>query len=450
MVSTVLCHVILFVISIFEIWLYYKMLFGILLDKQYMQKSEKVLMWGSIIVAGGALAINRKGLFFSHTVFLFILILMILGTWLLKRKCLMLIVGIVFVYCSFIALLDFGFAFWGLALLGNQFSNMIYFDGLRIEKILVYVCARIIMVLVVLIIKKGEIKYRIIEFRNTLLVFGIVCIVLVRYYQMSLVKMVFGAIPINWENSIFSLVLSIVIMSFICILLFKYKIIKQENSFILMKEKLEQQKYWELLTTMEKNKELIHNTKHHYLAISELERRREYEKLHNYVEELKCEFVKINPQIHTGNRIIDLVLSQKRIMAESKEIYFELQVMPISELFFKDSEICAIFGNLLDNAIEACEKIDGESRIFVKIEQQRSLLYIEISNTISEENAEIVLVKALETSKKDKDIHGYGMKSVQRIVDRYEGALNYKIKENKFIVRLTFFDINKEQKNEGR
>lgn len=116
--NEVICQWILIVLSLFEIWLYYQMLFDILLEKQYMKKSEKVLIWGSVFVEGGMLGINRKILFFSNTAFWVIMVLMILTTWVLERKRFILILGIVFVYSSLIALLDFGFSF-----LGNGFSG---------------------------------------------------------------------------------------------------------------------------------------------------------------------------------------------------------------------------------------------------------------------------------------------------------------------------------------
>lgn len=441
MINGVIGHGVLLALSVFEVWLYYQMLFNILIDKQYMKNSDKAIMWGSIVVVGVTLTINRNYLYFSSTVFIFTLLLMTIFTELIQKNQMLLVMGIVFAYNSLIALFDFGFAFLGLAILGKGFSSLVYFRGLHAEKLLVYICSRIIMMLIVLWIPK--IKNEIIEFRNTLLALGIVCIIQVRRYQMLLAKMVFGDIAVDWKNSMISLLFTLAIMAFICIILFKYKMIQQENNFILMKETMEQQKYEEVNAAIEKNRELIHDTKNHYIIISEYESKGEYEKLHKYVEELKSEFVKINPQIYTGNSVIDLVLNQKRIMAERKKISFELQAVPLPKLPFKDSEICTILGNLLDNAIEACERMDGESRICVKIEKQMQLLFIEVINTISE--TPLANKKVFSSSKKDKAMHGYGLKSVQRIVDLYEGDVIYKIKEDKFIVRLTFFDIDREQ-----
>ena len=193
-------------------------------------------------------------------------------------------------------------------------------------------------------------------------------------------------------------------------------------------------------SALEKNKELVHDIKNHCLVISEYVNRRDYQKLNDYVEELKGEFIKVNPHIYTGNYVIDLMLSQKKMLSEQKNIVFTLQAMPLSKLPFKDREICTIFGNLLDNAIEACEKVDaGERWISVKMEIQNHLFFVQITNTIQERPQESK--RGFLTSKMNKELHGFGLKSVQRIVDDYEGDILYQIENNTFTVRLSFFDI---------
>ena len=199
------------------------------------------------------------------------------------------------------------------------------------------------------------------------------------------------------------------------------------------------QKYKELNTALEKNRELVHDIKNHYLVISEYESKGEYKKLHEFVEELKSDFIKVNPQIYTGNYVVDLILSQKKMLSEQKKITFILQVMQISKLPFKEREICTLFGNLLDNAIEACDKVVGIRWINVKIEKQNHLFFIQIINTINEIPQKCE--KGFLTSKINKELHGYGLKSVQRIVDEYEGDILYQIENNTFAVRISFFDV---------
>ena len=92
---------------------------------------------------------------------------------------------------------------------------------------------------------------------------------------------------------------------------------------LVLKEEMERQKYEELNTAVNRNRELVHDTKNHYLVISEYVRNKEYEKLNKYLEDIKNDFVRTAPGIYTGNQILDLILSQKRIAAEKKGIPFE-------------------------------------------------------------------------------------------------------------------------------
>lgn len=236
-----------------------------------------------------------------------------------------------------------------------------------------------------------------------------------------------------------SLVMSIMFISFVGIIFIKDKMIKRENLFLNMKDEMEKQKYKEIIASVERNNVLIHDIKNHYVVISELERNRQYKELHQYITELDEGFGKVEPLAYTGNQVIDLVLSQKMMIAEQENISFELQTAPVLKIKLKERELCSIFGNLLDNAIESCKKMEDEKWIKVKIERKNQLFFIEIANSINQEpyrKGNVFL-----STKKDKNIHGYGIKSVQRIVAEYEGAISIDTRNKSFIVRMTFFDV---------
>lgn len=429
----------LLAISIYEIWLYYQLLFGILIDKRYIKKSSMVILWLGIILIGVSLGINRKLLFFSDSVFILTVVVMVFFSCLIIRRRLFLIVSLVLVYHAFVSLLDFLFAFMAMNILNEKFDEIIYFKGISVQKIIVYIFSRLITSVVVIIIRKSNLRKDIYELRNILFSIGIIFAILVRGYQLFLTSMVLGIREKNGSIGILSLATIIAVTGFIGLILSKNKMIKKEYEFLIIKEELEHQKYEELESALERNKELIHDTKNHYLIISEYERGKDYQRLHDYIEDLKNDFIKVNPQIYTGNHVVDLILSQKKMISEQKKITFILQAMPLSKLPFKEREICIIFGNLLDNAIEACEKVIVTRWISVQIEMQKHLFFLQITNSINDipEKRE----KGFLSTKRDKELHGFGLKSVQRIVDAYEGDILYQIKNDTFTVRLSFFDI---------
>ena len=91
-------------------------------------------------------------------------------------------------------------------------------------------------------------------------------------------------------------------------------------------------------------------------------------------------------------------------------------------------DLCVLVGNLLDNAIEACQKIDKQKRIQVSFKQEGNFLNVIIKNTyIDEKNNDLL------TTKDNKLNHGYGIKSVRSIVEKYEGTFKI-IKNNGYFI----------------
>ena len=133
-----------------------------------------------------------------------------------------------------------------------------------------------------------------------------------------------------------------------------------------------------------------------------------------------------------------MILEQKRALAEQEGIAFTIQAVPIAEWPFNDSETCSLLGNLLDNAVEACKRLDDniDKWITIKIESQKHLLFLVIENAVCElpikKNGRPVSIK------QDKMRHGYGLKSVERIVNKHEGMITYQSQDKAFQVKLLF------------
>ena len=90
--------------SIWEIWLVYQIVYITILEKEYLGKKEKIIIWGNIIVLGSLLAVNRSVAFFSYVMLIFSIIVTSLCVWSIKRKAWFSIIGVVFekyYLCSF-------------------------------------------------------------------------------------------------------------------------------------------------------------------------------------------------------------------------------------------------------------------------------------------------------------------------------------------------------------
>ena len=139
----------------------------------------------------------------------------------------------------------------------------------------------------------------------------------------------------------------------------------------------------------------------------------------------------------TGNGIVDAILADKQSRAKTNniKIIFSGSVPPNS---IAPTDLCIIFGNTLDNAIEACEKIsdDTEKIIFVTCRCNSGFVFIDITNPVAED----VLINGInvETSKPDKASHGYGLYSLNKTVKKLDGEVKLSCENKIFKVEIDF------------
>lgn len=96
-------------------------------------------------------------------------------------------------------------------------------------------------------------------------------------------------------------------------------------------------------------------------------------------------------------------------------------------------DLCVIFGNALDNAIEACDRVENEERqIYVYMMYSPQELTCRISNTAKKPEHEII-----KTSKSDKLNHGFGLENIKKTVEKYNGVVNIEQDEEKFTLSFS-------------
>lgn len=139
------------------------------------------------------------------------------------------------------------------------------------------------------------------------------------------------------------------------------------------------------------------------------------------------------PYLNSGNSIIDSIINMEMIKAYSNGIRLTTRINVPSTLNMEKSDLCRILANMIDNAIEAIlrEKINN-CLIDCIIHVINGYLYICVTNGISPD-ADAKKILSMETSKRDWANHGYGHKILKRIVEKYNGEVNYKIEECQFI-----------------
>ena len=147
------------------------------------------------------------------------------------------------------------------------------------------------------------------------------------------------------------------------------------------------------------------------------------EKAKEYLEEYVGEtFSGKNEFAKSGNLAIDAVLNYKYVNAVEKRIRMELELKIPDILPYKSSDLCIVLGNLLDNAIEATEKLEVEKDIFVSLMYRKERLLIKVRNPYT---GDLKKDRAGDyiSEKKDRENHGIGLKSVRKVVEKYEGVM---------------------------
>ncbi len=159
-------------------------------------------------------------------------------------------------------------------------------------------------------------------------------------------------------------------------------------------------------------------------------------KREEFLNRMEEEIRQYEAQNKTGNKVLDTVLTTKSLYCAKHGITFTC-VADGTLLDFMDAmDICSIFGNALDNAIECELKIaDKEKRlIHVTVSKQKNFLILRFENYYEE--ALQYQEGKLVTTKKDKEYHGYGLKSIRYTVNKYEGAVSIDTNGNWFELKI--------------
>ena len=177
---------------------------------------------------------------------------------------------------------------------------------------------------------------------------------------------------------------------------------------------------------------LYHDMKNHLLAIHSL-CQEGVAQVQEYVDALIGTFMEISPPIvETGNVLLNGLIAQKGAQARAQQVNISviLDARPIS--YLSDTDICIIFGNALDNAIEACQNLPSEGERFIELKggPVNGQYFLSFTNSF---NGKLLLAEGqLFTMKQDKTMHGFGLHNIRKAVEQYGGMLCVDTQECQF------------------
>lgn len=254
----------------------------------------------------------------------------------------------------------------------------------------------------------------------------------------------YGAITSSKKDVIFLLdIIAAIIFMVICVLLFYTRQTKahleEMNEANLRYLALQHQYYKSYLMQYEDMRSYQHDINKHIFLIGELCRKNKFDELKDYVERLAECYDKVRT-VHTGNLIADTVISYSLGALRSEGNFrFQLDGHFPEKFFMEDVDFCVLLSNLLDNAKEALEKVEGMRLIQMEVKRFQEKLYLTVSNNVAGGQIDFG-----HTSKEDKLHHGYGVRNIRRVVEKYNGTVQWRQECGMAVVSILFLCVEEQ------
>ena len=180
----------------------------------------------------------------------------------------------------------------------------------------------------------------------------------------------------------------------------------------------------------ERVRAIYHDMKNHLLV---LESKPNTDETRQMAQELRTQIADYEDYVRTGNEFLDIIMKDKAEKAREKHIDFSVAIDFKDIDFIEPLDISTLFGNGIDNAIEACEKLREEDRvILVKAGRVQNFVSILIENNCVEE----ALTKGRRTTKADTLLHGFGLSNMKKAAEKYGGTCTTKREDGKFTLKI--------------
>lgn len=223
--------------------------------------------------------------------------------------------------------------------------------------------------------------------------------------------------------------------------------LQYENNLFLQQSKMQYQYYSHIEQQYRESLSILHDVKRHIRAIEELYRHKEDETAAEYSEKIRHKLDSFKLNEYSQNRMLNIILNDRMRVAEQKMIKFTCKIDDVDLSFIDHVDLTTIFANLLDNAIEACQTIEGDKEIVVQVGAFNNLIVISIKNTITDSLSNIGL--HMKSSKKNHK--GIGLPNVMKVISGYNGDIDIKRERNMFVCSIILSKQGrKEDKNNNR
>lgn len=397
---------------------------GSFISENSVEEKRTQVMVVSILSAFILIGLNSINMF-SHISSLLFLIICTFFLWLIYKKVVLSSV-LILIYAVLLSAIDFFTAYLMTFLLHTKMDYLL--NEHSSKRVICILFSKILLVMLILIISKIYKKRKSISLRYVILL----CL-----SSLFLLLSNFVTIgSIGTDSEVFSMIFFVISIG-IQILLFYFVMNMQDYyeqqqtvTLIEIKNDMLQKSLDDTERAFDLWRQSVHDYKNNIISLTQLAEDGNIEEIKKY---LKKENALIDTKmfyIKTGNDMVDAMINTKQKIAEQKGIIFVVNAAIPRKCRVNAIDLANILGNLIDNAIEACEREDN-TYIDINIKQNNKFLMIVIKNSFRG-----ILMEHMETTKDNKMFHGIGLKSVKNIVKKYGGEISFDSEENEFCVSI--------------
>lgn len=218
--------------------------------------------------------------------------------------------------------------------------------------------------------------------------------------------------------------------SFGCMYLASYICEAMQTAYHAQELEMQRNYYKDRIRDEERVRSVYHDMKNHLLLLQS--QAGNGQEVQNSIQELKDQIQEYENYHHTGNEFLDIIIRDKAKAAQERKIDFSAAISFEAGSFIEPLDISTIFGNALDNAIEASEKLSEDMRLItVRANRVRNMLVIIVEN-----NTASTLPETKCTTKKDTFAHGFGLPNLKNAVEKYDGQYSTKLENGMFTLKI--------------
>lgn len=208
----------------------------------------------------------------------------------------------------------------------------------------------------------------------------------------------------------------------------------KDQSRLLERSRYARENYEMIMQVDEDSRRRKHEMKHHMQTIYSLLNAQEVEKAGEYIEKMIQETDQLAEMTYSENIVVNSIVGIRLNQAKGKGIAVQSHIHVPARLEIDDVDLSSLLSNMLENAIEACMRMENQAGAYIHLEirKKQRFLFIECENSVDREE---ILKPDRATVKDDPKKHGFGLRAMNAVAEKYSSIIQIERDPDRFTVR---------------